>query len=146
MPTSVRYQISPPTPTAGAVNVVLPIGVTITPAPVVNPVSPYVIYDPSPPAPAGAIKVSGNNTLDITIYSEMTNKGAVYYTPIGIAFQKQGALSSSGGSTFTSTVSGNTLTVTDNDSSSTSGTYEFVVLFQDATGNFLVLDPKISNM
>ena len=78
------------------------------------------------------------------------------FTPIGLALQgvpSGGSKPGKGNSNLfpATSIDGNAITLTDNTPSkgpppNTTTNYEFVVLFQDSNGYFLVLDPLISNI
>jgi hypothetical protein len=131
---------------AGAPNVVtnaVATGVTVTPVAPTPLVSPYVVKDTSAGAPPGAVVISGAVSVAITISDGSRN---VFY-PVGLAVQPTATRVRPAATLFPmSSVSGPTITLTDNDVPGTPTSYEFVVLFQDSNGNFGALDPKIGNM
>ena len=98
------------------------------------------------------VQVAGPASMAITLSDGSSN----VFTPIGLALQgvpSGGGIPGKGNSSLfpATSINSNVITLTDNSPAkgpppNTTTNYEFVVLFQDSNGYFLVLDPLISNI
>ena len=92
-----------------------------------------------------------NGTAAVPVYVALVvnDSNGKPVTPLGIVMKKTGPLSGGGTDpqglgTFPSvTISGNTMTLCDNENDKAS--YDFDVLFMDNSGHYGLLDPKIYN-
>ncbi len=110
-----------------------------------------VVTDASTAQNPAMIKVArtvpGQGQANVSIGLKITDSNSALYYPVGIGIKVAGTVSGGRPSNFPSTGADGDdptqLNITDKDISAS--TYDFVVLFQDANGNFGVLDPWIVN-
>lgn len=139
------YTIAAFTGSDGTAPCILATGVTVTP---VNPPNGNNVTKLG----TAGVQVSGPSSMAITLSDGSTN----VFTLIGLAVQGApvgGGKPGKGNSTLfpTASIVGNVITLTDNAPAkdpppNTSTNYEFVILYQDSSGYFLVLDVLISNI